>query len=81
MQSEKIDEIVKALTKAQQEMESASKDGKNPHFRSTYSTYTSVRAATFPALNKNGIAVFQTTNMDRDGYINIITTLAHESSQ
>jgi hypothetical protein len=80
-QSSDIGELVKAMAKAQAEMQAAVKDSSNPFFKSKYADYSSVRDASFPALNKNGLVVIQTTAPVENGSIDIITTLAHESGQ
>lgn len=56
--SEDIDKLMTALAEAQAEMVTVAKDGKNPHFRSTYATLASVREALQPA-SKRGIAFIQ----------------------
>lgn len=65
-----------ALVKAQSEMGNATKESKNPFFKSSYANLNSVREAVLPALNKNGIAVLQPING------NVVTTiLLHESGE
>jgi hypothetical protein len=80
-QSEQIEALVKALVKAQEEMDAASKDSKNPFFKSNYADYNSVRAASYPALNKNGLCVVQTFDDSSHDTIKLITTLLHVSGQ
>lgn len=58
-QSEKIDELAKALVAAQKKFKTAEKDGENPHFHSNYATIESVIDSVIPALNAEGIAVIQ----------------------
>lgn len=56
--SEQTDSLMTALAEAQCVMLTATKDAKNPHFRSSYATLASVREALLPA-NERGIAVVQ----------------------
>ena len=78
--SEKIDLIAPALLAAQKEIENASKDAKNPHFRSSYASLGSVIEATKGPLNKNGIAVLQSLSEGNDG-LYLSTRLLHSSGQ
>ena len=86
----KVNEIVKihaqhrgiyqALASAQIAMGPALKDSTNPAFKSKYADLASVMAACLPALNSNGIAVFQPTVDDEHGRY-VQTILAHESGE
>lgn len=80
MQSENINELVTALSKAQGEIKSAIKDSLNPHFKSKYADLNSVWDACRSQLSKNGLAVIQTTEMKNDR-LTLVTTLAHSSGQ
>jgi len=72
--------IAAALAAAQSEMGKALKDSTNPHFRSKYADLGNVMDACLPALNKNGIAVFQPVGRDDLGvYVN--TVLLHTSGE
>jgi len=68
--------IAAALVKAQSEMGNATKESKNPFFKSSYANLNSVREAVLPPLNRNGIAVLQPINGDV-----VTTTLLHESGE
>lgn len=68
--------IAAALVKAQSEMGNATKESKNPFFKSSYANLNSIREAVLPALNKHGIAVLQPINGDV-----VTTTLLHESGE
>jgi hypothetical protein len=57
--SEQLNEISAALSKAQGEMENATKDSANPFFRSKYADLASVREAVRVPLAKHGLAVVQ----------------------
>ena len=78
--SEKIDLIAPALLAAQKEIENASKDAKNPHFRSSYASLGSVIEATKGPLNKQGVAVLQSLSEGSDG-LYLSTRLLHQSGQ
>lgn len=78
--SESIVKIASALLRAQQEMGNATKDSRNPFFKSTYATLNAIREATLPALNKHGIAVLQPMKLV-DGRTVIETILLHESGE
>lgn len=80
MQSEQINELAKALAKAQGQMRSAIKDAANPFFKSKYANLTSVWEACREPLSSNGLCVIQTVEGDKDAMI-LVTTLAHESGQ
>jgi len=75
-----MNELAKALVKAQAAMNHAAKDAKNPHFKSSYSTLASVIDAVRPPLSANGLAFVQKTH-DAEGGVCIETVLIHESGQ
>ena len=77
----KISELNKALAKAQSEMTSVSKNKTNPHFKKKYADLSAVIEACMPALNTNGIAVVQTTEMRDGGQMVMVTTLMHSSGE
>ncbi len=72
--------IYQALAAAQIAMGPALKDSTNPAFKSKYADLASVMAACLPALNSNGIAVFQPT-VDDEGGRYVKTILAHETGE
>ena len=72
--------IVKALLEAQKEMGNATKDSKNPFFKSKYADLNSIREACMPVLNKHGIIVLQPT-IYHEGKNFINTILLHESGE
>lgn len=80
-QSENINELVTALSKAQGAISPAIKDSLNPHFKSKYADLNSVWEACRTQLSTNGLAVIQTMNYDEKGQLQLITTLAHSSGQ
>lgn len=81
-QSEVINELAAALSKAQGEMQAAIKDKINPFFKSSYADLGSVWDAARPVLSKYGLCIMQTTELapDRNQVI-MVTTLAHTSGQ
>jgi len=81
-QSEIINELATALSKAQGEMQAAIKDKINPFFKSFYADLGSIWDAARPVLSKYGLCVMQTTEINSDGSkIIMVTTLAHTSGQ
>ena len=75
-----MNELAKALVKAQAAMSHAAKDSKNPHFKSAYSSLASVIDAVRPHLSANGLAVVQKTH-DAEGGVCVETVIIHESGQ
>ena len=80
-QSEVINELAGALSKAQGEMQAAIKDKVNTFLKSSYADLGSVWDAARPVLSKYGLCVLQTTELATDGKIIMVTTLAHTSGQ
>lgn len=87
-QSEVINELAAALSKAQGEMQAAIKDKINPYFKSSYADLGSVWDAARPVLSKYGLCIMQTTEVVSDvngsssgTRIIMVTTLAHTSGQ
>jgi len=81
-QSEIINELAAALSKAQGEMQAAIKDKVNPFFKTNYADLGSIWDAARPVLSKYGLCIMQTTEMTPDGNkIVMVTTLAHTSGQ
>lgn len=75
-----MENISKALVKAQSEMSNPKKENTNPFFKSKYADLNSVREAVMPALNANGISVLQPmTHLDGKNFIK--TVLLHESGE
>ena len=75
-----MNELAKALVKAQAAMNHAAKDSKNPHFKSAYSSLASVIDAVRPALSSNGLAFVQRMH-DSQGGVAVETVLIHESGE
>jgi len=80
MQSEQINELMTALSKAQGIMKPAIKDSTNPHFKSSYADLASVWEACRDALSKNGLAITQTMDLLGDKQV-LVTMLGHISGQ
>lgn len=76
-----LDALATALCKAQAEMSAAEKDGKNPHFKSRYSTLTAVWDACRGPLTKNGLSVLQMFHTTEAGGLILTTRLLHTSGQ
>ena len=72
--------LASALSKAQGEMSTASKNGFNPHFRSNFSTLEDLIEASRLALTKYGLSVCQYPHSDGDTTY-LVTKLKHASGQ
>ena len=82
--SEQINELASALAKAQGEMEGASKDKENPHFRSKYADLGAVWDAIREPLAKHGLSVAQwmrSAGSDGAHAVEVETMLMHASGQ
>lgn len=77
--SQSIVNISKAMLLAQMEIEGATKDSKNPFFRSNYSGLPEVIASCKPQLNKYGVVVSQWIDSD-DLHDYLITMFVHADS-
>lgn len=78
--SEQINELVKALAKAQAEMQNPAFDQMNPHFRNKFASLAAVRNAVIPVLSKHGLTLTQElTSGDRGP--RVLTMISHESGQ
>jgi len=79
--SDTITKISPALVKVQGELNAVHKDGNNPHFRSKYATLDNIVESTRDTLRKHGLAVVQTFGETDGTYINLTTTVLHESGE
>lgn len=70
-------QIIGAMLKAQKDITNAIMDGNNPHFKSKYATLESVIDSIKEPLEKNGLLVRQTMNLENT----LITTVYHESGE
>lgn len=76
--SETTAKIDAALAKAQGEIEAATKDSINPHFRNKYAGLSSVWDACRAALSKHAISITQWPVHSDDGKVHLVTRLAHD---
>lgn len=76
-----LNELAKALSAAQGEMENAKMNGTNPHFNSKFANLAAIREATLPALTKHGLAITQFTTYTDTGTLLLVTRLMHASGQ
>ncbi len=79
-QSDNINEIATALSKAQSEFKPALKDSSNPFFKSKYADFTSIVKACQEPLSHNGIS-FTQSPQKIDGEWVLLTKLLHSSGQ
>ncbi len=75
-----MENIAKALVKAQSEFGKALKSADNPYFKSKYADLQAVVDAVMEPLNKHGIAVIQRTEPSQSGVI-VETVFVHESGE
>lgn len=80
LHSPEINEIAKALANAQSELGGTEKDGKNPHFKSAYSTLQACISVIREPLAKNGLCLTQ-QYMEIEGKPYLVTMLSHTSGQ
>lgn len=79
-QSENINELAGALSKAQGEMQAALKDSQNPFFKSKYADLGNIWDACRPVLSKNALCIMQYVETV-DNKPMLVTMLAHSSGQ
>lgn len=80
MQSESINELATALSKAQGEFDHAKKDVNNTFFKSKYADLASCIDAARVHLAKHGLSVAQTTGL-HEGLLILETMLMHSSGE
>lgn len=78
--SDQINELAAALAKAQGEIENASKNAANPHFKSKYADLAEVINTVRPVFAKYGLSVTQFPSF-ADGLASVETVLMHSSGQ
>jgi hypothetical protein len=78
--SASIAKLAAALSKAQGEIDDASKDSKNPFYKSTYESLTAVLAVVRPAFSKYGLAISQMP-WSENGKVGLTSLLTHESGE
>lgn len=74
------DAAIKALIKAQSEMEHVKKDSTNPHFKNRYASLEAVIDATSRVFQANGFAVMQPCGRDELG-VYVETKLLHSTGE
>lgn len=78
--SDSIKELASALAKAQGEIENASKNSKNDHFKNRYADLAEVLNTVRPVLAKHGLSVVQFPSLD-GGIASVETIMMHESGE
>lgn len=78
--SEQINELATALSKAQGELENASKSSNNPHFKSRYADLAEILNTIRPVFSQHGLAVTQCPSFE-GGIASVETVLMHSSGQ
>lgn len=78
--SEQINELATALSKAQGELENASKSSSNQHFRSKYADLAEILNTIRPVFSLHGLAVTQCPSFEH-GVASVETVLMHSSGQ
>ena len=82
--SEQINELAKALSAFQGEVENASKSSENPFFHSKYADLGEVLNTARPLMGKNGLSLAQFpsfTGTIEQGLLNVESILMHSSGQ
>lgn len=67
--------LAEALAAAQLEITDPAKDAVNPHFRSRYADLATVLKTVRPVLARHGLAITQTTQVDEQGRLLLVTRL------
>lgn len=80
LKSEQINELAKALAKAQADIEKARKSSKNPHYKSSYADLSDIIDACRDALSENGLSVSQWPDVI-EGEKGLTSILMHTSGQ
>jgi len=80
IKSESIKELATALSKAQGEMENASKTSANPYFKSKYADLAEIINTAKKVLAKNGLAVIQMPSLEGE-LVTVETVLLHSSGE
>lgn len=78
--SDSVAALAAALSAAQGEMENATKNSTNPHFRSKYADLAEIINTIRPVLAKHGLAIVQFPGF-HDGIATVVTTLTHASGE
>jgi len=78
--SEHINELATALAVAQSELENASKNANNPHFKSKYADLAEVLNTVRPVFASHGLSIVQMPSFEA-GIASVETILMHKSGQ
>ena len=78
--SESIVELTKALVSSQLEIENASKNSVNPHYKSKYADLAEILKEVRPVFAKHGIAVTQWLSCE-NGVASVTTVISHGSGE
>jgi hypothetical protein len=78
--SDSLANLAGALVLAQGEIENASKNAKNPHFKSTYADLAEIINTVRPTLTKHGLSVVQFPGF-AEGVVTVETMLLHKSGE
>ena len=78
--SEEINELATALSLSQGEIENASKNAANPHFKSKYADLAEIINCVRPVFSKHGLSVMQFPSYE-GGVVSVETVIAHKSGQ
>ncbi|MFS0878303.1 ERF family protein [Solibacillus isronensis] len=78
--SETIIELAKAMATFQSEVKQPTKDGKNPHFRSTYVTLDGVVSAITETASKHGLSFMQFP-INQENKVGVKTLVMHTSGE
>ena len=78
--SENIGAISQAIAKAQMEVENASKNSANPHFKSRYADLAELLNTVRPVFSAHGLAIVQAPSFE-SGVANVETMISHSSGE
>ena len=78
--SESIAAISSAMAKAQHDVENASKNAKNPHFKSKYADLAELLNTVRPVFSSHGLAIVQMPSFV-DGVASVETLISHSSGE
>lgn len=78
--SESITELAKALAAAQGELANASKNAKNPHFKSAYADLGEILNVIRPVFAKHGLGIMQMPDYEA-GMVTVETLVTHSSGE
>lgn len=78
--SDSIAAISAAMAKAQHDVENASKNAKNPHFKSKYADLAELLNTVRPVFSSHGLAIVQMPSFD-NGIASVETLISHSSGE